>query len=183
MMKLSIRKATNTLWDVHNCAYRMVKVTLNCDQCTFPPFRSRSSVKKSQFHDRQGTGLSRPLQLRMLPSLFPQLRSAVAAIQIFNSLRHPWLLYAGWAVFLEQPSHPEVLCVIQGAVAYPSQYWKIQGPCLINSSRMQQCRRIRTSTRIRDQLPAVLTILITTVLKILTIPTDTDDIMPYNHKL
>ena len=107
MMKLSIRKATNTLWDVHNCAYRMVKVTLNCDQCTFPPFRSRSSVMKSLIPrpSRNRTQLSSPAK-EMLPSLFPQLRSAVAAIQIFNTLRHLWLRCAGVAVFLEQPSHP-----------------------------------------------------------------------------
>jgi len=42
------------------------------------------------FQDRQGTGLSHLLQLRMLPSLLLQLLcGAVAAIQICNTLGPP----------------------------------------------------------------------------------------------
>jgi len=59
------------------------------------------------FQDRQGTGLSHPLQLRMLPSLLLQLLcGAVAAVQMCNTLGHPWLPSAGRAVFIKQPTHP-----------------------------------------------------------------------------
>jgi hypothetical protein len=60
-----------------------------------------------KFQDRQGTGLSHPLQLRMLPNLLSQLLcGAVAAIQIFHTPGHPWLQSAGRAVLLKQPSYP-----------------------------------------------------------------------------
>ena len=60
-----------------------------------------------KFQDRQGTGLSHPLHLRILPNLLSQLLcGAVAAIQTFHTLGHPWLQRAGQAVFLKQPIHP-----------------------------------------------------------------------------
>lgn len=60
-----------------------------------------------KFQDQQGTGLSHPLQLRMLPSLlFQFLCSAVAAVQICNTLGHPWLPSAGRSVVIKQPTHP-----------------------------------------------------------------------------
>ena len=46
MLKLSIRKANNSLWDVLQCAYRMV--ILDSDHRSLLPFRSRSSAKHSQ---------------------------------------------------------------------------------------------------------------------------------------
>jgi len=60
-----------------------------------------------KFQDQQGTGLSHPLRLRMLPSLLSQLLcSAVTAVQTCNMLAHQWLPNAGQAVFIKQLSHP-----------------------------------------------------------------------------
>lgn len=59
-----------------------------------------------KFQDRQGTGLSHPLQVMMLPSLLLQLLfSAAAAVQTCMPA-HPGLPNAGRAVFIKQPTHP-----------------------------------------------------------------------------
>ena len=74
-----------------------------------PYFLSEVEVLQSihKFQDQQGTGLSHPLRLRMLPSLLLQLPcGAVAAVQICNLLWHPWLPNAGQAVVIKQPTHP-----------------------------------------------------------------------------
>jgi hypothetical protein len=46
MVTLSNRKGNSSVWDVHNCAYRMV--ILDSDRRSLLPFRSRSSAKHSQ---------------------------------------------------------------------------------------------------------------------------------------
>jgi len=59
-----------------------------------------------KFQDQQGTGLSRPLRPRMLPSRLLQLLcGAVAAVQTCNTPARPWLPNAGRAVFIKQPNH------------------------------------------------------------------------------
>ena len=45
MVKLSNRKTNSSLWDVRNCAYRMV--VLDSEHPSLPLFRSRSSAKQS----------------------------------------------------------------------------------------------------------------------------------------